>query len=74
MTNRFGIIAEYYSPLVKAVGPQTKHIICFVIHVAPVAKHVTLPELFNSAVFTQHTFLAFPLFLCMCQFNLKEKS
>lgn len=73
MTNRFGIIAEYYSHLVKAVGPQTKHIICFVIHVAPVAKHVTLSELFNSAVFTQHTFLAFPLFSCMCQFNLKEK-
>lgn len=69
MANRFGVIAEYYSHLVKAVGPQAKQIICFVIHVAPVAKHVTLPELFNSAVFTQHTFLAFPLFLC--QFNNK---
>ncbi len=34
MTNRFGIIAEYYSHLLKGVGPQTKHIISFVLYVA----------------------------------------
>ncbi len=33
MTNRFGIIAEYYSHLLKGVGPQTKHIISFVLYV-----------------------------------------